>query len=72
MSLINRFGDLSTNELVEQFKVATLQGQPPKELVEELAKRPGIAFIQATDSTAVTLEKARSAIRLVEQNVNNS
>lgn len=72
MTCANHFSHLSTNELVEQFKAATLEGQPPRELVEELAKRPGIVFIQATDSTEITLEKARAAIRVVEQSVNNS
>ena len=72
MTFANHFSHLGTNELVEYFKAATLKGQPPKELVEELAKRPGIAFIQATDSTEVTLNKAQAAIRLVEQSVNNS
>lgn len=67
MSFINRFSNLSTDQLVEQFKAATLGGQPSKELVDELARRPGIAFIRATDSTQVTLEKARAAIQQVEQ-----
>ncbi|HCF26864.1 MAG TPA: hypothetical protein DEV81_06575 [Cyanobacteria bacterium UBA11049] len=67
MSFINHFSNVSTNELVEQFKSATLQGKPPQELVEELAKRPGIAFIQATDSTEITLEKARAAIHQIER-----
>lgn len=67
MTAANYFNNLSTNELVERFKAATLQGQPPKELVDELAKRPGIAFIQATDSTEVTMEKAHAAISQLEQ-----
>jgi len=67
MSFTNQFNNLSTDELVKRFKATTLQGQLPKELVDELAKRPGIAFIQATDSTEVTLEKARVAIRQLEQ-----
>lgn len=58
---MNNLQDLSTDEL-KQFKEATRQGQPPKELVTELQKRPGIAFINATDSAQVTLEKARAAI----------
>lgn len=66
MSLTDRFSELSTDELVQRFKAATLQGKPPQELVDELA-RPGIAFIQATDSPEVTLEKARAAIRQVER-----
>ena len=66
MSLTNRLSELSTDELVQRFKAATLQGKPPQELVDELAKRPGIAFIQATDSAEVTLQKARAAIRQVE------
>ncbi len=72
MSFVNHFSELSTNELVEQFKAATLQGQLPEELIDELGKRPGIAFIKATDSTEVTLEKARAAIRLVEQSAANN
>lgn len=63
----NHFSYLSTNKLVEQFKSATLQGKPSQELVEELALRPGIVFIQATDSTEITLEKARAAIHQIEQ-----
>lgn len=66
MTFSNRFDQLSTDELVERFKAATLQGKPPRELVDELAKRPGIAFIKATDSTEVTLEKAYAAIKQVE------
>lgn len=57
----------STDELVSRFKAATLEGLPLKALVDELARRPGIAFIQATDSTEVTLQKAHAAIRQVEQ-----
>lgn len=67
MSFDNDFSHLGTDELVEKFKAATFQGQPSKELVLELAKRPGIAFIQATDSTQVTLQKAYTAIRQIEQ-----
>lgn len=67
MSFNNNFTELSTDELVERFKAATLQGKPPQELVEELARRPGIAFINATDSTETTLKKARAAIEKVEQ-----
>lgn len=63
----NSFDELSTDELVKRFKAATLQGKPPRELIEELARRPGIAFIKATDSTEVTLKKARAAIEQVEQ-----
>lgn len=37
MSLTNRFNELSTNELLEYFKAASLQDHPPKELIEELA-----------------------------------
>lgn len=67
MNFTNSFDQLSTDELVERFKAATLQGKPPRELVDELARRPGIAFIKATDSTEVTLKKARAAIEQVEQ-----
>lgn len=67
MASAKHFRHLSTNELVEEFKAATLQGKPSQELVEELAKRPGIAFIQATDSTEITLEKARAAIHQIER-----
>ena len=69
MSFANQFNNLSTDELVERFKAATLQGRPPKELFDELAKRPGVAFIQATDSTEVTMEKARAAIHRLEQSL---
>lgn len=67
MTSTNNLVHLSTDELVTRFKAATLQGQPPQALVDELARRPGIAFIQATDSTEMTLEKAYAAIRQVEQ-----
>lgn len=67
MTFTNNFDHLSTEELVERFKAATIIGKPPRELVDELARRPGIAFIKATDSTEVTLEKARAAIEQVEQ-----
>ncbi len=67
MSFANCFNSLSTDELVERFKAATLQGQPIKEIADELAKRPGVAFIQATDSSEVTMEKARAAIHQLEQ-----
>lgn len=66
MSFTNHFSNLSTEELVQRFRTATLQGQPPKELIDELARRPGIAFIQPMDSTQTTLEKARAAIKQVE------
>jgi len=61
------FNSLTTDELVARFKAAIVQGHPPQELVDELASRPGIAFIQVTDSTATTLEKAYAAIRQIEQ-----
>lgn len=67
MSFTNQFRNLSTEELVERFKAATIIGKPPRELVDELARRPGIAFIKATDSTEATLEKAYAAIERVEQ-----
>jgi hypothetical protein len=67
MNFTNSFDQLSTNELVERFKAATLQGKPPRELVDELARRPGIAFINATDSTEITLKKAHAAIEQIEQ-----
>ena len=67
MTLTNRFNELSTNELVEYFKAVSLQDQPPKELIEELAKRPGIVFIQATDSAETTMGKARAAIGQIEK-----
>lgn len=67
MSFTNQFHNLSTEQLVETFKAAILQGEPPRELIDELARRPGIAFIKATDSTEVTLKKARAAIEQIEQ-----
>lgn len=59
---IHNLQHFSTDELLKKFKEATFQGKPPQELVNELQKRPGIAFINATDSAKVTLEKARNAI----------
>lgn len=67
MNFTNSFNQLSTDELVERFKAATLQGNPSRELVDELARRPGIAFINATDSTEITLKKAHAAIEQIEQ-----
>lgn len=67
MTLPSRLNNLTTDELVTRFKAAIVQGQPPQELVHELASRPGIVFIQATDSTVITLEKAYAAIRQIEQ-----
>lgn len=59
---IDNLEQLSTDELLKKFKEATLQSKPLEELVKELQKRPGIAFINSTDSAKVTLEKARNAI----------
>ena len=59
---INNLQHFSTDELLKQFKEATLQGKPPQEIVNELPKRPGIVLINASDSAKVTIEKAREAI----------
>lgn len=67
MTPTNNLDHLSTNELVARFKAATLKGQPPRALTDELARRPGTAFIRATDSTEMTLQKVHAAIRQVEQ-----
>ena len=67
MTFTSSFNQFSTDELVERFKAATLQGKPPRELIDELARRPGIAFIKATDSTEITLKKAHAAIEQIEQ-----
>lgn len=68
MTLANHDLDvLSTDELVARFQAATLQGQLPQALVDQLRRRPGVALIRATDSTEVTLQKAHAAIRQVEQ-----
>lgn len=64
---VNNLKNLSTDELVKQFKAATLNGKPPQELISELKIRPGIAFINATDSAEVTLDKAFTAIERVEK-----
>lgn len=37
MTFTNSFEQLSTDELVERFKAATIIGNPPRELVDELA-----------------------------------
>lgn len=58
---------LSRDELVARFKAATMTGDPPQDLVEAMARRPGIAFIEASDSTGVTIQKAMAAIAQVEQ-----
>ena len=67
MSVDHHFTHLTTEELVKRFKAAALQCQPSRELINELANRPGIAFINATDSKETTLEKARSVIQRVEK-----
>ena len=67
MSVDHQFTHLTTEELVKRFKAAALQGQPSRELIDELANRPGIAFINATDSKETTLGKARSVIQRVEE-----
>jgi hypothetical protein len=67
MTSPSSFHSLTTDELVARFKATIVQGQPSQELVDELASRPGITFIEATDSTATTLEKAYTAIRQIEQ-----
>ncbi len=64
---VNNLKILSTDELVKQFKETTLTGKPPQELISELRNRPGIAFLNATDSVEVTLEKAHAAIERVEK-----
>ena len=67
MSVDHHFAHLSTEEVVKRFKAAALQGQPSRELIDALANRPGIAFINATDSKETTLEKARGVIQRVEE-----
>ena len=67
MSVDHHFTHLATEELVKRFKAAALQGQPSKELIDEVTNRPGIAFISATDSKETTLEKARGVIQRVEE-----
>ena len=67
MSVAHHFTHFTTEELIKRFKAAVLQGQPSRELIDELANRPGIAFINATDSKETTLEKARAVIQRVEQ-----
>jgi hypothetical protein len=69
---VNNLKNLSTDELVKQFKETSLSGRPPQELVSELKNRPGIAFINATDSAEVTLKKARAAIERVEKGTRQS
>lgn len=67
MSVAHHFAHFTTEELIKQFKAAALQGQPSRELIDELANRPGIALINATDSKETTLEKARAVIQRIEQ-----
>lgn len=67
MSVAHHFIHLTTEELVKRFKAEALQGQPSRELIDELVNRPGIAFINATDSKETTLEKARGVIQRVEK-----
>lgn len=58
---------VSTEELIKHFKEATRHGKPPQELVNEMKKRPGVAFLNPTDSAEVTMAKARAAIERVEK-----
>ncbi len=58
---------LSTDELVKKFKEATRQGKPPKILVDEMKKRPGIAFLNPTENAEVMMNKVRAAIGKVEK-----
>lgn len=67
MSVDHHFTHLTTEELVKRFKAAALQGQPSRGLIDELANRPGITFINVTDSKEITLEKARAVIQRVEE-----
>lgn len=54
---------LSTEELVEKFKEATRHGEPPQELVNEMKKRPGIAFLSPTRNAEDTMTVVRAAIK---------
>lgn len=67
MNAARHFTHLTTEELILQFKTAALGGQPSKELIDELASRPGIGLINATDSQATTFEKVRAVIQKVEE-----
>ncbi len=64
---INNFQHISTDELIERFKEATRQGKPPRKLIDKLATRPGIAFLNAADSAEVTMGKVHAAIKRVEK-----
>ena len=64
---LNNIEQLSTDELVEKFKEATRQGKPPQELVSEMKKRPGIAFLSPTKNAEETMAVVRAAIEKLEK-----
>ncbi len=52
--------------------IQAINCKPSQELVSELKNRPGIAFINATDSAEVTLKKACAAIDRVKKGTRQS
>lgn len=58
---------LSTDELVKKFKEATRHGKPPQELINEMKKRPGIAFLNPTRNAEDTMAVVRAAIEKLEK-----
>lgn len=64
---INNIEQLSTNQLIEKFKEATRHGKPPQELVNEMKKRPGVAFLDPTRNAKDTMAVVRAAIEKIEK-----
>ncbi|PSB27274.1 hypothetical protein [Chlorogloea sp. CCALA 695] len=65
---INNLQHISNDELIERFKEATRHGKPPRELIDELATRPGIAFLNPTRNAEDTMAVVRAAIEKLEKN----
>lgn len=63
---IDNIEKLSTDKLVEMFKEATKHGRPPQELIDEMKKRPGIAFLNPTRNIEDTMATVRAAVEKIE------
>ena len=64
---IDSIEQLNTDQLVEKFKEATRHGKPPQELVNEMKKRPGLAFLNPTKNAEDTMAVVRAAIEKIEK-----
>ena len=64
---IDNIEQLNVDQLVEKFKEATRNGKPPQELVNEMKKRPGLAFLNPTKNAEETMAAVRAAIEKLEK-----